>query len=153
MVSFLITPWLVGELNFWWKEDMIWFNPHTSWKKKSWKKHVNWAILKKIFIKLKEAKKKRLVLKVVMLISLPHQNNLSQPCTEVNGLTNHHFLSDTEVPQHASEKKLVLMEKITGVFSESINLKKYNNSLSANLNNHGKFMKKWSLYLKNSIKH
>ena len=37
------------------------------------------------------------------------------------------FRKNMVVSHHASEKKLVLMEKIHGVFSESINLKKLNN--------------------------
>jgi hypothetical protein len=44
--------------------------------------------------------------------------------------------------QHALENKLELMEKILGVFSESINSKKLSNSLFANQNNLGKPNKK-----------
>lgn len=80
--------------------------------------------------------------KAMMLILLQPQNNQFQPCTEVNGSKNLVFQLNMEVFPHASEKKLVLMVRTTGESSESINLKKLNNSFFVNLKTHGNFMKK-----------
>ncbi len=75
------------------------------------------------------------------ILSLP-QNNQSLLCTETNGLKKLISPSDTEVFPHASEKRQAPMVRITGASSESINSKKLNNLLSANLNNLGSFMRK-----------
>jgi len=73
---------------------------------------------------------------------LPHPNNPSPLFTEENGLIPKIYHKNTQDILLASEKKLELTEKITGEFSESINLKKLNNSLSAHLKNPGKCMMK-----------
>lgn len=108
--------------------------------------------LKKIFTKSKVENNKLKEKIAVMLTWLPLQNNPFLLCIEVNGLKKPVSQLNMEVFQPVSEKKLVPMEKTTGVFSESINSKKLNNSFFVNLKTLGKFMKKWSLYLKNSIK-
>jgi len=75
------------------------------------------------------------------ILSLP-QNNQFQLFTEENGLNQAIFHSDIQESVHASEKKLVLMEEMFGVFSESINLKKLSNSVSQHQRLHGKCMRR-----------
>jgi len=60
----------------------------------------------------------------------------------MSGWNKRNYQLDMVVSHHASEKKLELMEKILGVFSESINLKKLNNLLLPVQKIHGKSMKK-----------
>lgn len=87
-----------------------------------------------------------------MLTWLLLLNNLFRLCTEMNGLSNLSFQSDMGVFLPALEKKPVLMEKTTGVFSESINSRKLSNLLLQSLKIRGKFTNKWSLFLKSIIK-
>jgi hypothetical protein len=60
----------------------------------------------------------------------------------MNGLNQLMFLKDLLVFHHASERKQVLTERMFGVFSEFINLKKLSNSALLNQENHGKCMRK-----------
>jgi hypothetical protein len=56
----------------------------------------------------------------------------------MNGLNLKIFLSDIVEFLHALEKRLVLMEKMSGVFLEFINLKKLNNLYTVHQINLGK---------------
>lgn len=53
---------------------------------------------------------------------------------------------------HASVKRLGLMEEMFGVFSESINSRRWNNSFFVHQTNHGKNLIKWLQHLKSSTK-
>jgi hypothetical protein len=56
----------------------------------------------------------------------------------MNGLNLRIFLSDIVEFLHALEKRLVLMEKMSGAFLEFINLKKLNNLYTVHQINLGK---------------
>ena len=119
---------------------------HFSWNLQLCMRHANFLISLKIYIKLKELKIKKLV------IWLQLQNNLFLPYIEMNGLNLKIFLSDIVEFLHALEKRLVLMEKMSGAFLEFINLKKLNNLYTVHQINLGKNLIKWLAHLKNSIK-
>lgn len=129
------------------------FNHLTSWRSKLCNKLVNWVILNKTFIKLLKKNNKSKENRVVILIWLLLLNNLFLPCTEVNGSSKLIFQLNMQVFLLVSENRPVHMGKTIGVFSESISLKKSNNSLLQNHKTLGKFINKWSEYLNNIIKH
>jgi hypothetical protein len=60
----------------------------------------------------------------------------------MNGLNLKIFLSDIVEFLHALEKRLVLMEKMSGVFLEFINLKRLNNLYTVHQINLGKNLTK-----------
>ena len=132
---------------------MMLFSHLISWRNKLWNKLANWVILNKIFIKLLKKNNKSKVNRVVILIWSPLLNNLFLLCTGVNGSSKLTFQSNMQVFLLALENRLVHMEKIIGVFSESISLRKSNNSFLQNHKTLGKFINKWLEYLNNIIKH
>ena len=73
-------------------------------------------------------KNKRLKMKIEKNTLLLLQNNPFLLITLTNGSNRRIFLSVTLVYHLASEKKPVLLEEKPGVFTESINSKKLNNS-------------------------
>lgn len=120
---------------------------HFSWNLQLCMRHANFLILQKIYIKLKELKIKKLV------IWLQHQSNQFQHYIEMNGLNLKIFPSNIVEFLLALEKRLVLMEKMSGAFLEFISLKKLNNSYTVHQINLGKSLIKWLELLKNSTKH
>lgn len=83
---------------------------------------------------------------------MPRLNNQYPPFTEENGLMKNPYQSSTVEHLHASERKQVLMGKTLGVFSESINSKKLNNSWLQNQRTLGKCTNKWWKFPNNSCK-
>ena len=71
----------------------------------------------------------------------------------MNGWNKRIFLKGMEESHHASENKQELMEKIPGESLEFINSKRFNNSTSPHLKNHGKCLKKCVKFQNNSINH
>lgn len=95
-------------------------------------KPANLEISMKIYIKLKELKMEKTHFILLLLL-----NNQSLLCIEMSGLSLVIFHLDMVVSHLALEKKLDLMEEICGVFSESINSKRLNNSFCAHQINLG----------------
>lgn len=135
------------DYNFYQKENIHQCKHLISWRKKSWQKHVNYQNSMINYIKLVE------ILKMKLFILLLHQNNQFQQCIEKKELITKICQWEWVVFLLALEKKLELMEKITGVFSEYINLKKLNNSVLLIQKIVGKCMMKWSNKLKNFMNH
>ena len=59
----------------------------------------------------------------------------------MNGLNQNSFQKDMQDTQHASEKKQVLMDAMSGVFSEFINLRKLSSSSTVILRSLGQNLK------------
>lgn len=122
------------------------FSHLSSWNKLSCKKPANYQTLKRTCTRSSD---NQLMNQTIWLLLQSSQSQLS---TEMSGLNQEIFHSNTAVLVHASERKQVLTEKMYGVSSEFINLKKLSNSVLPLQKNHGKCMKKWSRLLNNSIK-
>ena len=122
-----ILVWLVSS-----KVVILLYNHHFSWRVQLCMKHANWVILMKTYTKLKA-----LMIRI-LFTWLPPQSNQFLRCIEMSGLNQQTYHLDTQEILLVSVKKLGLMEKMFGEFSESINLKRWNNLFLLLLINHGK---------------
>lgn len=132
-------------LPFWTREATLPFNLLSSLENKLWLRHANSAISMINFIKFQE------ILKTKIFIWLLLQNNPFQLCIEENGFKKLLFLSNMLEAHLALENKLEPTVRTLGVFLESINSKKSNNSALLLQKLHGICLKRWFIILNNSI--
>ena len=140
-----------------WKRATPQCTLHSSCLRMSWVRHANCLTsminsTRSMAPVLPTLKNKRLKMKIEKNTLLLLQNNPFLLITLTNGSNRRIFLSVTLVYHLASEKKPVLLEEKPGVFTESINSKKLNNSSWQNLKIHGKNSSEWSVFPRNSCK-
>jgi hypothetical protein len=90
------------------------------------------------------------ILKVTIWSQLP--SSLSPQCIEVNGSSHKNCQNVTLVHPPALGRKLALTARMSGVSSESINLKKLSNSFTVHQISHGRNLKRWLAHRKSFIK-
>lgn len=140
-----------------WKKDTPLCTLHSSCLRMSWVRHANCLtsminstrLMVPVLLTLKN---KRLKMKIERNTLSLLQNSQFLLTTLTNGSNLRISLSVTLVCHLASEKKQVLLEEKPGVFTESTNSKKSNNSFLLSLKTLGKNSREWSVFPRNSCR-